>query len=104
NLVPIHPLDGGRIARGIAPGSWAVFLLPVAAVCALAPKLGIRPAVAVPGGAIPGAGGARTVYGRYRDHYRIPPTAAWLMGFLYLGVAAALLWMWAQVQGVASIF
>jgi Zn-dependent protease len=104
NLVPIHPLDGGRIARGIAPGFWAVFLLPIAAFCALAPKLGIRTEVAVLSSVITGVGVARTLHGRKGDYYNIPPTAAWFMGFLYLAVAAALLWMWAQVQGVVSIF
>jgi hypothetical protein len=104
NLVPIHPLDGGRIARGIAPGFWAVFLLPIAAFCALAPKLGIRTEVAVLIGVITGVGVARTIYGRKGDYYNIPPASAWFMGFLYLAVAGALLWMWGQVQGVVSIF
>src|SRR5207244_6620949 len=92
NLVPIHPLDGGRIARGVATGFWMIFTLPVAAFCALAPKIGIRTEVAILVTAIAVVGVARTLMGRRGPYYDIPPAAAWAMGFAYAGVAGLLLW------------
>ena len=104
NLLPIHPLDGGRIARGVAPAFWGGFVAVFAAFCWLSPSLGIRREVAILLGVISIVGIGRTLQKRKGPYYRISDLAAWLMGFAYLGTALALLWMWTQVRGIGSLF
>jgi Zn-dependent protease len=104
NMIPIHPLDGGRIARGVAPGFWPVFLLPLAAFCAFAEKLGMRIEVAGLVTVITLIGVGRTLKQRKGSYYDISPAAAWTMGLAYLSVAATLLWMWTQVRGVQNLW
>jgi Zn-dependent protease len=104
NLLPIHPLDGGRIARGVAPAFWAGFAAIFGAFCWLSPSLGIRREVAILLAVIAAIGIFRTLKLRRGVYYQISETAAWLMGFAYLGTAGALLWMWVQVRGIGSLF
>ncbi len=104
NLLPIHPLDGGRIARGVAPAFWIPFVVPLAAFCGFSQKIGIRREVAILLAVITVVGIARCLQRRRGAYYDTSNLAGWTIGLSYLGVAAALMWMWSQAQGVASIF
>jgi Zn-dependent protease len=106
NLIPIHPLDGGRIARGIANQSWGLVALFIVALFSLAPRLGIRQGVLIVVAALTAVGTFRTMQAKQiqrGEYFNQSAVEGWTMGIAYVALAGVLMWLWAQVRNAGTV-
>ena len=89
NLLPVSPLDGGRMAAALHPALWIVGLVGLAALTFVAPNPILILILVL---------GAMDVWSRWRargqeggsSYYRIAPWQRAVVGVLYVGLAVSL--------------
>ena len=89
NLLPVIPLDGGRISAALHPALWFVGLLGLVALVLYQPNPILIILLVLAGSELWSRWRARRLP-QMRDYYRVRPHQRLLMGVLYFGLAAAL--------------
>jgi Zn-dependent protease len=104
NLIPVPPLDGGRITAAISPWIWVAGLAGLAAFIVLQAVIGSRFGLLIL--LLVLFAGFRRVRDtlQARDmklpYYDISPAASWIMGTLYVGLGVLLTFMIYQLGGL----
>jgi Zn-dependent protease len=89
NLLPVLPLDGGRISAALHPAMWFVGLLGLLALVLYEPNPILIVILLLAGSELWGRWRTRRTP-QMRAYYRVRPHQRLLMGVLYFGLAAAL--------------
>jgi Zn-dependent protease len=89
NLLPVVPLDGGRITAALHPALWLVGLLALVVLVLYQPNPILILILVVAGSELWRRWRARLLP-QMRDYYRVRPHQRLIMGALYFGLAAAL--------------
>lgn len=89
NLLPVLPLDGGRIAAALHPALWFVGLLGLLALVFYVPNPILIVILLLAGSELWGRWRTRRLP-QMRAYYRVRPYQRLLMSVLYFGLAAAL--------------
>jgi Zn-dependent protease len=89
NLLPVLPLDGGRISAALHPALWLVGLLGLLALVFYAPNPILIVILLLAGSELWARWRTRRLP-QMRGYYRVRPHQRLLMGVLYFGLAAAL--------------
>jgi Zn-dependent protease len=89
NLLPVLPLDGGRISAALHPALWFVGLLGLLALVLYEPNPILIVILLLAGSELWGRWRTRRTP-QMRAYYRVRPHQRVLMGVLYFGLAAAL--------------
>jgi Zn-dependent protease len=89
NLLPVLPLDGGRISAALHPAMWFVGLLGLLALVVYEPNPILIVILLLAGSELWGRWRMRRSP-QMRTYYRVRPRQRLLMGVLYFGLAAAL--------------
>jgi Zn-dependent protease len=89
NLLPVLPLDGGRISAALHPAMWFVGLLGLLALVVYEPNPILIVILLLAGSELWGRWRMRRSP-QMRTYYRVRPHQRLLMGVLYFGLAAAL--------------
>jgi Zn-dependent protease len=89
NLLPVLPLDGGRIAAALHPALWFVGLLGLLALVFYVPNPILIVILLLAGSELWGRWRTRRLP-QMRGYYRVRPYQRLLMSVLYFGLAAAL--------------
>ena len=98
NLLPVPPLDGGRITAAISPWLWIGGLIGLGALMvwqfsAKGGWFGLFVLVMVLFYALPRIRMTLSRQGTNTPYYRVPRAASWTMGTLYFGLGAVLYYM-----------
>jgi len=104
NLLPVPPLDGGRITAAISPWLWIPGLVGLALLMLIQVMgggvMGLVILAMVLFYALPRIGQTLAMKGRNHPYYRVSKAASWGMGVLYFGLGAVLVWMfWMKLGG-----
>ena len=104
NLLPVPPLDGGRVTAAISPWLWLAGLAGLAAMIVLevksrAPSVGLFILIMVLFYALPRIRATLRVRWSQVPYYRISRFASWTMGVLYLGLGGLLAFMFQHLGG-----
>lgn len=108
NLIPVPPLDGGRITAAVSPWIWMLGIIGLGAFIAyvwLVDKQLPWLMIIIFFYAMPRIKETLRRRGRDIPYYRIPRSASWTMGTLYvvLGAALGALWLYtAHLAGPAG--
>jgi Zn-dependent protease len=89
NLLPVLPLDGGRISAALHPGLWLVGLVGLLALVLYSPNPILIIILLLAGSELLARWRTRRTP-QMRAYYRVRPHQRLLMGVLYFGLAAAL--------------
>lgn len=103
NLIPVPPLDGGRITAAVSPWIWVAGLAGLAALIVEQAFVGARFGLLILL-LVLFTGFRRVRYtlqarDRKLPYYDISPAASWLMGALYVGLGVLLTFMIYQLGG-----
>jgi Zn-dependent protease len=104
NLLPVPPLDGGRVTAAISPWLWIVGLAGLLVLMFFEARSGGLGALIIPVlilmYAIPRVRATLQARGRDDPYYRVSPLASWTMGILYFGLGVVLTVMFLHLNGV----
>lgn len=89
NLLPVIPLDGGRIAAALHPALWFAGLLALLALVIYRPNPILIIILLLAGSELRRRWQTRRAP-QMQDYYRVRPQQRLLIGVLYFGLAAAL--------------
>ena len=89
NLIPIVPLDGGRITAAIHPGLWLVGVLALAALTVYRPNPLLIVILVLAATELRRRWQLRH-HPHMQQYYRVTPAQRAIIGLLYFGLAAAL--------------
>jgi len=103
NLLPVPPLDGGRVAAAVSPWLWLLGLAGLAGLIALEVKshatYGVLILIMVLFYGMPRIRATLRTRWAQAPYYRISRAASWTMGALYLGLGLLLGFMFHHMGG-----
>jgi len=108
NLLPVPPLDGGRITAAVSPWLWVPGLLGLGGLMLLEVRGGGVTGLVILGMvlfyALPRIRQTLQLKGRHHPYYRVSRGASWTMGTLYFGLGLVLVYMFfVKLHGFALL-
>jgi Zn-dependent protease len=92
NLIPVIPLDGGRIAAALHPAVWFLGFIALVALVIYRPN-GILIIIVILAATELWRRWQMRRFPQMQEYYRVPPRLRLVMGLLYFGLAAALVFL-----------
>ena len=107
NMLPVPPLDGGRITAAVSPWIWIAGLAGLGVMVfnelRSGASFGITILLLVLVYAVPRIVATLRSRGMKTPYYDISPRASWTMGILYVGLGLVLVFMFHHLNGFAGL-
>jgi Zn-dependent protease len=107
NLLPVPPLDGGRVTAAISPWLWIAGLAGLFAMMFVEARAEGIGALIIPVlilvYAFPRIRATFQARGRKDPYYEVSRAASWTMGAIYLGLGALLTFMFLHLNGISFL-